>query len=181
MGKTIFIGGLARSGKSSTLEILKKLGIPCYSTSALLHQTYQKLIEAKLKSLKRDFEMYDVNNKAELRQELITLAEDVLVPTFGREIFAHTVIRRANTDPAPIVAVETVGGEEFRLGLEVIKKEWICWNIRRDSELKGVDLRELLEGAADIWNNGSLQDLEKRVVRELDWIKWNQSSKEKER
>lgn len=171
MGTIIFIGGFSRSGKSSTLEILKKLGIPCYSTSALLHQTYQSLIKAKLKSFKRDFNMYDDNNKDELRQELITLAEDVLVPVFGREIFAHTVIRQANLDPAPIVAVETVGGEEFRLGLEVIKEEWVCWNIRRDGELKGVDLRELLDGGVDIWNNGGLEELREEVRRQVRLVK----------
>jgi NADPH-dependent 7-cyano-7-deazaguanine reductase QueF-like protein len=172
MGKIIFIGGYGRSGKSSTLEILKSLDIPCYSTSVLLHQTYRRLVEAKLKSFKLDFNMYDGNNKAEIRQELITLAEDVLVPTFGREIFAHTVIRQANLDPVPIVAVETVGGEEFRLGLEVIEKEYVCWNIRRNSELKGVDLRKLLVKGVDIWNNGSISDLSGRIERELSWMKW---------
>jgi hypothetical protein len=173
MSKIIFIGGYSRAGKSSTLKILKNLEIPCYSTSALLHQTYQRLIKAKLKSFKLDYEMYDGNNKAEIRQELITLAEDVLVPTFGREIFAHTVILQANLDPAPIVAVETVGGEEFKLGLEVIEKTHVCWNIRRDSELKGVDLRELLEGGVSIWNNGTLDDLSGRVRRELNWMEQN--------
>lgn len=173
MSKIIFIGGWARSGKSSTLNYLKTQGIPTYSTSALLHQTYRRLIEAKLKSFKRDFDIYDGNSKAELRQELITLAEDVLVPIFGREIFAHTIIRQANLDPAPIVAVETIGGEEFRLGLEMVEKEYVCWNIRRDSELKGVDLRELLEGGVDIWNNGSLSDLSGRIERELSWMVWN--------
>lgn len=179
MSKIIFIGGYARAGKGSTLEILKKLGIPCYSTSVLLHQTYQRLIKSKLKSFKRDFDMYDGNNKAELRQELITLAEDVLVPTFGREMFAHTVIRQANLDPAPIVAVETVGGEEFRLELEVISKEWVCWNIRRDSELKGVDLRELWEGGVDIWNNGNLDELEGKILKELAWMENVEISKGK--
>ena len=173
MGEIIFIGGYSRAGKTSTLNYLKTQGIPTYSTSALLHQTYRRLIEAKLKSLKRDFNIYDGNNKAELRQELITIAEDVLVPVFGREIFTHTVIRQANLDPAPIVAVETVGGEEFRLGLEMIKKEWVCWNIRRDNELKGVDLRELLEGGVDMWNNGSVSDLCGRIERELSWMAWN--------
>lgn len=176
MNKIIFIGGYARSGKDETLKILENLGIPCYSTSSLLHKFYHNLYSTELID---QFFIPDLTDKPSFRNLLITLAEDVLVPTFGREIFAHTVIRQANLDPAPIVAVETVGGEEFRLGLEVIKKEWACWNIRRDSELKGVDLRELLDGGVDIWNNGSLSDLCGRIERELGWMAWNENTGEK--
>lgn len=167
VNKIIFIGGYACSGKTSTLEILKKLGIPCYSTSALIHKVYKELALSGLLSSKK---LWGKENKPELRECLITLAEDVLVPAFGREIFAHTVIRQANFNPAPVVAVETVGGEEFRLGLKVIEKEYFCWNIRRDSELKGVDLRELLEGGIDIWNNGSISDLAGTIEKELSWM-----------
>jgi hypothetical protein len=164
MGVVLFIGGYSRVGKSTTINYLKSQGIPCYSTSALLHQVYQNLDITGLLSSRR---AWDEENKPELRQELITLAESVLVPVFGREIFSHTIIRQANLSTAPLVVIETIGGEEFKLGLEVIKKPYLCWNIRRDGELKGVDIRELLEGGEDIWNDGSIEELHWKIEQGL--------------
>jgi hypothetical protein len=164
MGTVLFIGGFSRAGKSTTIDYLKSQGIPCYSTSALLHQTYQNLYKSEL----LDSSHYWVeDNKPELRQELITLAESVLVPVFGREVFSHTVIRQANLSTAPLVVIETIGGEEFKLGLEVLRKPYLCWNIRREGELKGVDIRELLEGGEDTWNDGSVEELHWKIEQEL--------------
>lgn len=167
MSIVLFIGGYARAGKQTALDYLKSLGIPCYSTSALLHQTYQNLYKTGL--LQPNL-YWGEENKPELRRELIVLAEEVLVPVFGREVFSHTVIRQVNLSTASLVVVETIGGEEFKLGLEVLRKPYLCWNIRRDEELKGVDIRELLEGE-DIWNNGSIEELHRKIERELDL--WN--------
>jgi hypothetical protein len=177
MGIILFIGGYARSGKGEILKYLKSQNIPCYSTSALLHQTYQNLIEAGMLDSRC---VWGEEDKPKLRQELITLAESVLVSVFGREIFSHTVIRQANLSPAPLVVVETIGGEEFKLGLEIIQKPYLCWNIRREGELKGVDIRELLEGGDDIWNDGSIKDLHCKIEQELArkrTFRWSEVSK----
>jgi hypothetical protein len=165
MGYVLFISGLARSGKTSTIDYLKSQGIPCLSTSVLLHQTYQNLISTGLLAPNH---YWKESNKPQLRKTLITLAEEVIVPVFGRESFAQTVIRQANEYPLPLVAVETIGGEEFKLGLETLEKPYFCWNIRREGELKGVDIRELLEEGEDIWNDGSIEDLHLKIQQELD-------------
>jgi hypothetical protein len=178
MGIVLFIGGLPRSGKTTTIDYLKSQGIPCYSTSALLHQTYQNLDITGLLASRR---AWDEENKPELRQELITLAESVLVPVFGREVFSHTVIRQANISSAPLVVVETIGGEEFKLMAEVLRKPYFCWNIRREGELKGVDIRELLKGAEGIWNDGSLEELYWKIEQGLArkrTFSWSEVTKE---
>jgi hypothetical protein len=164
MGTVLFIGGYSRTGKSETLKYLKSQGIPCYSTSALLHQVYQNLLDTGMLDAKA---IWDEEDKPELRRELTTLAEKVLVPVFGREAFSHTVIRQANLSSAPLVVIETIGGEEFKLGLEPLQKPYLCWNIRREGELKGVDIRELLEGGEDIWNDGSIEELHWKIEQEL--------------
>jgi hypothetical protein len=164
MGVVLFIGGYARTGKSEAISYLKSQEIPCYSTSDLLHQTYQNLYEGGLLYPNR---YWGEDEKPELRQELITLAESVLVPVFGREIFSHTVIRQANLSPAPLVVIETIGGEEFKLMGEALQKPYLCWNIRREGELKGVDIRELLERGEDIWNDRSIEELHWKIEQEL--------------
>jgi hypothetical protein len=65
------------------------------------------------------------------------------------------------------VVIETIGGEEFKLMAEALQKPYLCWNIRREGGLKGVDIRELLEGGEDIWNDGSIEELHGKIEQGL--------------
>ena len=104
----------------------------------------------------------------ERRKHKITAAEEVLVPVYGRESFACAAAKKIFDIPDRTVVMETIGGEEWNLLQRAIITEahWreenfkiFRFNVRRDSELSGVDIRVLLENAYEIWNNGSCGDL----------------------
>jgi len=150
--KIIIIGGYARSGKSTTVRILRNtFNIPCYSTSEVLHQVTNNLLT---KTFDRPIPT-DVNEKRAL---CISVAEDALVPVFGRQVFAQAVAAKALSDLSPVVAIESVGGEEYMLLLDCLAGQpyqQFNWNLRRTHERAGIDLRKLLPDAIEIWADGS--------------------------
>lgn len=160
MKHILAIGGKAQSGKSSTVKILRSLGVPVVSTSELLDEF--------LTRLKIHYGIDQGSTVEETRQLKIKAAERVLVPTFGREVFANTAARMIFKHPESMVAIETIGGEEWKLIQKAITLEAAYsetsytirrYNLIRDSQLENVDIRELLENARLIKNNGTLDDL----------------------
>jgi hypothetical protein len=159
----IFLGGFSNSGKSSVMKIFKEeFGYNTYSTSALLHQAYEK------------FHEYDHSDTTlpEVRAEHIRIAEEVLRPVFGQEIFADAIYRQVMQNSKAILGstnvIETIGGKEFTTLMERFEDSPFHTqriNIRRKEERPGIDIRELLPDAIDFWNEGDLADLKRRLKR----------------
>jgi hypothetical protein len=159
----IFLGGFAQSGKSESMKIFKEdFGYSTFSASALLHQVYEK------------FHEYDHSDTTlpEVRAEHIRIAEEVLKPVFGQEIFADALYRQVAKNiylfPEKVNVIETVGGKEFTALMEKFEDSPFPIkriNIRRKEERHGIDLRELLPDAIDFWNDGDLADLKRRLKR----------------
>ena len=153
--RILFIGGYSGSGKSSALGLLEARGIPCFSTSRILHHLVNTI--GTIRTLKWNEDSPD-------RERCITLAEAVLVPLLGREVFANAVMKQVQGSTARTVVIETVGGEEYKL-FKSLTKAHRCTsiNLRRDSESPGIDLRKLLPRATNVSNNESLQELDSKL------------------
>lgn len=159
--KTILvIGGYSRSGKTSSLSILRNLGIPYFSTSVLLDNF--------IESLEREFGVPIPTEVEERRRHKITSAEKVLVPIFGRQIFSVKAAQAAMESEDDVVLIESIGGEEWELMAKAIGNiayerlmnyRVYRFNVRSEREIPGVDIRQLLNNAVTIQNDGTLDDL----------------------
>lgn len=158
--RIIFIGGYARSGKSSAISYLRNHhGLVCLSTSECLHQVKDRLLDTFP-------EIARPTNKEQERSLCIKIAEGLLVPIYGREIFANWVVQQIQ--PGQTYIVETIGGVEHTLLKDTIKRALTRVdidevNIRRGSERIGVDIRKLLENGIELYNNGTLDELYKKL------------------
>jgi hypothetical protein len=176
----ILIGGYARSGKSTSVQLLRDRGIPCYSTSASLYDTY-----ARLKEVYPELHHLDPDNKQVSRQRMIALAEEVIVPVFGRESIVMACVKwleQVYEMGHETVAIETIGGNELEL-LERGLKYWsqhplfitAAINIRSDTEEPDADSRRLIESsedyyAAHLWNDGNIARLETILFNEISVV-----------
>lgn len=156
MKRIIFIGGYADSGKTTTMNYFRSIGIHCFSSSELLHKTAQLLLNN---------EWSNPHANVDKRKFLIPLAEKVLVETFGRSIFAHRVYDLISQLPDDCkIAIETIGGEEFWLMFNMLDNApFECYlercNIRRPTENSAADYRQLLPSAITIANVGPVNYL----------------------
>jgi hypothetical protein len=147
--KLFFIGGYARAGKTRAMEHLQAMGAECFSTSKILDETLVALTLAYGLDLQ-------ISDHEDRRREKIRLAEEILVPIFSRQLFAAGVAARVAASPSDLLAIETLGGEEF----ECLKNQLALTgefdtqniNIRSKEERPGCDIRVLLPGAIDVWN-----------------------------
>lgn len=160
--KTILvIGGMARSGKSTSITLLYEcFNFPSVSTSVMLDEF---ILQLQVK-----FGVEIPTEVEERRKHKIIAAEEILVPIYGRESFACAAAKKIFDIPDRTVVLESIGGEEWKLLQRAISTEshWReenftihRFNVKRDSELSGVDKRVPLDNAYTIWNNGSLGDL----------------------
>jgi hypothetical protein len=205
MQKTIvFVGGYARSGKTTALSYLAEQGYGTVSTSAILYEfaanlfsgitdwktdEATKVLADKSSSFEISFTAYHGREENcssfsgffPHRKFIIALAEDVLVKTFGRQIFARTATIRALQSDSPLVFVETVGGEEFSQMLlalneitgtepEETQPTLIKLNMRRTEEQAGVDIRQLLTTDLEIWSDGSVEETQKELDTLVAWV-----------
>lgn len=179
----VFLGGYSGSGKTQYASpALEQLGYVKASSSDALHQTVQGIVKVLLDI---DIDTYDRKSEflktmchsskcashkdwSDLRQLNIDIAEEVLIPIFGREIMAFYLVRQMVDCPTKTsVFIETVGGDEFAKTLSfahILFPEFECLtkariNIRRHTEKPGIDLRKLLPDAITVWNEGSYDDL----------------------
>lgn len=165
----VFVGGYAEAGKTTTLNRLKDEGLTVFSSSELLHSVTWRIVAGILGTDKAN----QLENKAKnyslktllgiddtVRGLYILIAEAILVPVFGREIFAHTVARKALQASDDLVFIETIGGREHALAEEHIQllnptALVLNLNLRRVGENKEADSRQLLpdlEGKTiEIW------------------------------
>ncbi len=166
----VFLGGYANAGKSTAVKWFRKQGIEVFSSSELLHDH----IENMMGRLHTYFDSYDRSGSTQLnnltiphRDFMIALAEATRQIIDG-EIYMKGVMGQAIASKSELVVVETVGGHEYEIGLKMAREQkdlqLVNVNIRMHSELPGVDIRELLPYATDIYNNGTKEDLYRQLM-----------------
>ena len=134
----LFFGGYSGSGKTThCIPILRSFGYRILSSSVLMHQFSDRLIEQVFgcdfyDSYNRELELsvdtqlvvrhgsfFGLTNiskgkyRAKSRQFLIDLAEKTLVPVFTRAVFAHAIADIILQNPDVCYAVEIFKAEEF--------------------------------------------------------------------
>jgi hypothetical protein len=172
--KIVVIAGYARAGKTTSLGMLEQLGYEVVSTSAVLHEQTQKLYkhlsgrQLDTQDKETAFQLHSTGNKTahfSMRDLLISVAESTRsIDTF---FYAKEAARRVAKSESSLVALETVGGSEWQLTLSLLRgtgMDYTAYNIRSPYEYKGVDIRELIPCATDIWNQGDKHDLFKKIV-----------------
>ena len=195
MKKLIILSGYARAGKTTLLEILEnKHGASSISTSVFLHTFAQNLakeifgfdLDTKQKKnsieLSGNLQLIDTNSSLRIktphkfsksytmRDYLIAIAERVIVKSFGRGVFGYLASRAIKESNSYFNVYEAFNYEEYRATIENLPKDIDVevWILRRDSEEKGADTRELIENTeyktTTIFNNGSLEQLEEKII-----------------
>jgi adenylate kinase family enzyme len=182
----ILIGGYANSGKSTFMQFAEELGCNTYSSSVLLHSVYQKIAlrfyGEKIDSLKKNDLIYTWLTPNELgqvtiREDLINLAENILVETFSRGIFASAIVDQilCKNDSGKAHVIETFGDVELDY-LEYYLQTFlptavvIRFNIRRQEENPSADSRKLLTSAFDIVNTGTKEQYKEIVFSHLNHL-----------
>ena len=158
------ICGYARSGKTTSIEYFKKMGFVTASSSECLHE----LSKSMMSVLKITTDLTDKTGTTEIngvpmnnRNILIGIAEDVLVKHFGRSIFANYIDKIAEDNEN--VVIESFNQEEYQLCNFWKDNEVTILHITRDSELAGVDKRDIIKRAIKIDNNGTIEELYKKL------------------
>ena len=169
MRKLIIISGFSRSGKTTAIDFLVNNDYYNASTSRVLG----RFTEAVIKFLANEtIDTDDKDASVEInggcmtsRRLKIGIAEDCIAPTFSRRAlmmsFYDTIVRSRQN-----VVYEAFSYEEYHLFLSLYREYFDSIEviiIRRDSELIGVDGRELLLNTGyttkSIQNNGTLDEL----------------------
>jgi hypothetical protein len=166
----VLIYGYARSGKTTLLNALSERGYSVLSTSkeldyitvdsAYLPRYFISILREKKDEVLREYVMgMSEQNKAvspfndpkiTCRSLKIWAAEEIFVPRYGRNWLVKQTFynQYSPSHSRELLFMETVGGEEAKM----IKNYWeshhpdspiIEVNIRRSTEEKGVDIREL--------------------------------------
>jgi hypothetical protein len=152
MKKIIFIGGFQGSGKSTALDYLGKKGFTCYSTSKTIHKISDRFLSVFTKCNPNHV------SKEYKRSINICIAEEILKPSLGQDIFARALVNQVVEDNNKNICIETNGGLEFFLISSLLSRspefclsESININMRSQNEGAGKDFRKLLSPATDLW------------------------------
>ncbi|MGL6342583.1 MAG: hypothetical protein ACRC80_26000 [Waterburya sp.] len=152
----VLIHGYARSGKTTLLNELENRGYTTISTSRELdyvtceHHHLPRYC-AEILRQKNDVTLQKIMHDPFItcRAIKIDVAENYFVPQFGRKrLIGDTFYNQYYPNTASeYVFFETIGGEEADIAKEVAQeygfKETISVDVRRESELKDVDIRKL--------------------------------------
>ena len=199
----IILSGYARSGKSTFLEVAKDLDCGVVSTSEILHD-FTNLLIRRLLGVR-----IDTKNKSDMttlwfnikqgvtsrtsivswlsRDILINIAENCLVPVFGRDVFGLAAAKKIIHSRHKTLVYEAFNKSECDSMLHFLSSldgldnyEVHVVTIVRDDAEPGVDGRELLRGIYDeqdavksdclISNNWSLEDFEDEVEEYLSIV-----------
>jgi ribosome biogenesis GTPase A len=168
----LFVGGYARSGKSTLMRLLRDWNFTTASTSQYLDQVCE--LELVTKTGDKSWLNTFSNKSSWIEKKLVDLtghtfrsykiqkAEKELVPSLGR---LNGLIKPALEPIMGLVgkcpiAIETIGGEEYHLMLGYLKQDqkqkfnFINLNCHSNYEKKGVDIRVLLpKPCLHIYNN----------------------------
>jgi len=163
MARLVLIGGYARSGKSSTMEALKALGAVTASTTDTLYYTY---VFPYFRVMFPAFEHWsntslyqwfaydkspDLPNGWTTRQFSIFVAENIVVPMFGRkEAIVRPALEAAiESNRGSDIYLQSLNRKEAGMSAEIASEydyEVVCFNIRSKEEQGGVDSRDFLPG-----------------------------------
>jgi hypothetical protein len=166
----ICLHGYANSGKTTFLSYcLNKYNIPSVSTSVLLHVFAEKVIFMLTGC---SYDSWDknntiaitVNNGAEVtwtnRDFLIMIAEEVLVTSLSRQLFAQGAAYLVGEHKDQCLILETIGGDEFALFVNAMNTYYndvflYTVNVFNPTkELPGADRRQpCLDPSLVIYNN----------------------------
>lgn len=194
----VFFGGYSGSGKTThCIPILRSFGYRILSSSVLLHEFSERLITRVFgcdyyDSYDRELELSVVTQvsdpqsgwfnhgsviskykyQVKSRKFLIDLAEDALIPAFGKEVFMSTIADSICQNPNVSYAVEIFDANEFTLLQKLLKnrgisEDFFVFNLRRRTENSVVDRRTLIPGGVNIHNNGSYAELEEDLRLKL--------------
>lgn len=138
--------------------------IPVFSASKLLHKAVDLANETMFcpeECVKDEMGHY---NRPSDREQCICMAEDILVPTFGRRLFAHAMYDGAMDSASEIVAVESIGGEEWEEFKHLARGHVLeIWNIRSRREQPGIDIRQLMTEGQDLWNDDTIEEWQEYI------------------
>lgn len=183
----IIINGYARSGKTTALEYFRdKYNYSVYSTSNYLHEVSARLLNLyrpkvsieEFKNILADKDNGVVifgTQEYEVREFLVKIAEEVLVPVFSRKIFSSNIIWNLIKDRPKRAVVETIGGQEWLEMKQVLDYNKIQYRVlvlRSHREKAGIDIREIINEATIINNDSSCL---KSLYSELDSFVTNKS------
>lgn len=173
----VVLGGYSRSGKTTALRQLERLGYTVFASSDIVHshtQNFIKLLSGELVDTYRkstEYQLISSNSLSAMfnqRDLLIALAEStrLLEPNF----YARLITDKVNASKATNIAFETVGGTEWEfIQTRLTVKPSGTYNVRRPGvELSGVDIRKLLPDAATIWNSGKADEYKALIERIFD-------------
>jgi hypothetical protein len=152
MKKVVFVSGYQGSGKSTAMNYFRQRGFACYSTSKLIHSLSDKILN---KFTKLEPSSIDKETKRGIN---ISVAEDIIKPIFGEDVFARVLVNNLVKDNYNNVCIETNGGDEFFYISKFLSLDSnFCYadsmniNMRSQTEKAGIDLRQLLHPATDLW------------------------------
>lgn len=169
----LIVCGYANAGKTTLLKKLKNVNICStsvvldYATARVIRGLFQ--LDAPIDTIARGLQQKTVEIQGLTSRELkISMAEEVIVPTFGRAAIVRAALEQAKVDDLNIM--ESIGGEELTLLLGFLNErrdKYKVVNLRSPDELKGVDIRELA-------GKGLTEDLGRNPLLLPDfWVKKN--------
>jgi hypothetical protein len=181
----LFVGGYARSGKSTLMKVLRDWNFTTASTSQYLDSICESDMVTKTgdkswlntfasKSLLLEKKLVEITGHT-FRSYKINKAEEEIVPNLGRlngliKPSLEPVIKLLGKSP---IAIETIGGDEYNLMLDYLRQnqeqeiDIININCRSTDEQKGVDIRTLLpDPCLHLFNNKKMKSI-KSVLSDL--------------
>ena len=138
----VFLGGYANSGKTTAMRYLASQGLTCLSTSDILHKISTKVFPVNGRT------------KPQRRYLNILLAEDILKPYLGNNVFCNKIVEDVLDCDSDIIVIETIGGDEYRSIKSRLKDSFSLFlniNLRSVNEQPEVDSRQLLPFATDVY------------------------------
>jgi hypothetical protein len=175
MKDLIILNGLANAGKTTSLNYLKeKYDYKVYGSSQLLHNVTSKICNVYNSKMSiKDYKeiLLDKENgvivfgekEYNSRSFLIKIAEEILVPVFGRTLFMSSIIFTILNEKPEKAVIECIGGDEWiklQFLLETYKLPYRVLTIRSIREKEGIDIRKIIEPSTVIDNDTrSLKDL----------------------
>jgi hypothetical protein len=145
----LIICGFARTGKSTLVNELKEEDWSIASTSQVLDDICYRLLGIldvqDVNFEKKTGTVYSGRYEYTPREFKINVAEEVIVPVFGREAIVKASFKGCYSSN---IVCESIGGDELDLLLNYIRRNYpaspvLVLNMRSALELKGVDIRKL--------------------------------------
>lgn len=169
----IGICGYANAGKTTAVKYLAGWGYEPISTSECVHSITRDILDVlklEISTQLKDETILFRSEQAEMVSEseintrnlLIGVAENVLVKNFGRRILSEWIAKQIL--PGKNYVVELFNQEEYDgIGIAFDK----IFHISAPFEQRDADGREIISGAVEISNTGSLSEFYRNILFKL--------------